>query len=88
MNQENIPVAEPVAQEPRPSAQGPSGRAIATLILGILSLICMGFVAGVPAIILGSMEMRAIKAGQAPAAGEATANRRIRSDKGSQSRTY
>ena len=73
MNQDDIPVAQPVAPPPQQAQPGPSGRALASLILGILSLICMGFIAGIPAIILGSMELRAIKAGQAPAAGEGTA---------------
>lgn len=74
MSQENIPFAQPVhATPPPPHVQGASGRAIASLILGILSLLCMGFVSGVPAIILGSMELRAIKAGQAPHAGESVA---------------
>jgi len=76
MNQEEIPTAVP-AQEPggpaQPTAPGASRRALASLILGILSLICMGFVAGIPAIILGSMEMKAIRAGSAPAAGESVA---------------
>ncbi|MFH0799228.1 MAG: DUF4190 domain-containing protein [Pseudomonadota bacterium] len=75
MVDENIPVAKPVdvpvqTQPPAPSA---SGRAIAALILGILSLLCMGFLSGIPAIILGSMELKAIKAGHAPQAGEGVA---------------
>lgn len=41
--------------------------------MGILSIVCMGFLAGIPAIILGTMELKAIKAGQAPAAGESAA---------------
>jgi hypothetical protein len=75
MENENIPEAKPI--EPQPGAQPPqqaaSGRAVAALILGVLSLVCMGFFAGIPAIILGSMELRAIKAGAAPAAGESAA---------------
>ena len=56
---------------PPPPAAG--GRAIATLILGILSLVCMGFMTGIPAIILGSMELKAIKAGISPKSGEGVA---------------
>lgn len=73
MNQDQIPVAEPIASPPPPQVPGASSRAIAALILGILSLICMGFFAGIPAIILGSMELKAIKAGTAPLAGEGVA---------------
>ncbi|MFA4874361.1 MAG: DUF4190 domain-containing protein [bacterium] len=75
MSNQEIPVAQPVEQ-PRPAQppmQGASGRAVAALILGILSLVCMGFLAGIPAIILGSMELRDIKAGRVPAAGESPA---------------
>lgn len=76
MNQDTIPVAQPVSPPPpapAPGGPGASGRAIAALILGILSLVCMGFLTGVPAIILGSMELKAIKAGGAPLAGEGVA---------------
>ena len=74
MEQENIPVAKPVEPTPpQEPTQAASTRATAALVLGILSIICMGFLAGIPAIILGSMELRAIKAGQAPAAGEGLA---------------
>jgi hypothetical protein len=74
MEQENIPVAKPAepAEAPAPT-QNASTRAVAALILGILSILCMGFLAGIPAIILGSMELRAIKEGLAPAAGEGLA---------------
>lgn len=78
MNQDTIPVAQPVEsahvnQPQMPVSSGPSGRAVASLILGILSLICMGFLTGIPAIILGSMELKAIKRGEATQAGEGIA---------------
>jgi len=78
MENQPIPEARPIETppaQPNPQApgQGASGRAIAALILGILSLICMGFLSGIPAIILGQMEMRAIKAGTSPVAGESAA---------------
>jgi len=75
MNEEqNIPVAQPVepSQPTQPSSTG-STRAVATLILGILSLVCGGFVTGIPAIILGNMELKAIKNGEAPKEGEGVA---------------
>lgn len=50
-----------------------STRAILTLILGILSLACMSFFTGIPAIILGQLELAAIKRGDAPKAGEGMA---------------
>ena len=74
MNDQPIPVARPV--EPPPAAPAPpaaSTRALASLILGVLSLVCMGFVAGIPAIILGSMELKAIRLHEAPASGEGMA---------------
>jgi magnesium-transporting ATPase (P-type) len=63
---ENVPVAEPVgAHEHKSGHHEPSsGRAIATLVLGILSIMCAGFLTGVPAIIIGNMEMKDIRAGK------------------------
>lgn len=60
------------ARSPRPDA--PSGRATLALVLGILSWVCLlGFVAGVPAAILGKLEMSAIDEGRAPEAGRTRA---------------
>lgn len=73
MNDERtIPVAQPVepVQQPVASQMG-STRAVVTLILGILSLVCGGFLTGIPAIIIGHMELKAIKSGLAPKEGEA-----------------
>lgn len=71
MDQNNIPIATPVENPTQQKpVQGASSNAIATLILGILSILCMGFVTGVPAIILGSIELKAIKAGKSPTSGE------------------
>jgi hypothetical protein len=60
-----------------PPPQQASGRAIAALVLGIVSIVmcgCMaGFIAGIPAAILGKMELNAIERGQAPAAGKGLA---------------
>ena len=80
MENQGIPEARPIEtppaqpqQQPQAPGQAASGRAIAALILGILSLLCMGFLSGIPAIILGAMEMKAIKAGTSPVAGESAA---------------
>ncbi len=59
---------------PPPTNTGPSGRAIATLVLGILSLIpCFLFLTGIPAIIMGRSEIQAVRSGQANASGETLA---------------
>lgn len=56
-----------------PPPPGASGKAIAALVMGILSLICCGFFAGIPAIIVGRSEMTAIREGRSPIAGESVA---------------
>lgn len=57
--------SQPVQPSSMPAKPGPSGRAIAALIMGIASLVCCGFLVGIPAIIIGKMEMNAIKEGKA-----------------------
>jgi hypothetical protein len=49
---------------------GASGRAIASMILSIVSLVTCGPLLSVPGMIMGKMEMNAINQGQAPRAGE------------------
>jgi hypothetical protein len=56
-----------------PPPAGASGRAIASLVLGILSLVLCGFFTSVPAAILGKMELNAIGRGESPAAGRGIA---------------
>ncbi len=74
MSTEQIPTAEPVVtQTPPVQTQAASGQAVAALILGILSILCMGIFTGIPAIVLGSIELKAIKAGKAPQSGEGMA---------------
>jgi hypothetical protein len=73
MDEHQVPVATPIAPPPSPMPPAAGGRAVAALVLGILSLLCMGFLTGIPAIILGHMELAAIKAGKAAAAGESAA---------------
>lgn len=57
-------------QDANKSAQGAGSRAVLVLVCGVLSIFCLGFIAGLPAIFLGMGELKAIKAGQSPAAGE------------------
>jgi hypothetical protein len=52
---------------------GASGRAIAALITGIISLVLCCLPAGIVGIVLGKMEMNAIQEGRAPRAGETVA---------------
>lgn len=61
-------VNQPMAQQ-----GSASGRAIASMVLGILGLVMCGFLTSIPAMILGKMEMNDIKAGRAPKAGETLA---------------
>ncbi|HWQ36603.1 MAG TPA: DUF4190 domain-containing protein [Blastocatellia bacterium] len=53
-----------------PQQQSASGRAIASMILSLVSLVTCGPLLSVPGLILGKMELNAINAGQAPRAGE------------------
>ena len=57
-----------------PPSDAPSGRATLALVLGVLSWVCLlGFVAGVPAAILGKLEMNAIDEGRSPESGRTRA---------------
>lgn len=75
MENAEIPDSRPAeaGRQGQDRPQAASTRAIAALVLGILSLICLGFLAGIPAIVLGTMELKAIKAGQSPASGDSAA---------------
>ena len=53
--------------------QGASGRAITSLILSIISIFMCALLTSVPGMILGKMEMNAIRQGQAPLAGDGIA---------------
>lgn len=53
--------------------QKTNGKAIWSLVLGILGLICCGFFAGIPAIILGNMAKNEIDAGKGTGRGMAQA---------------
>ncbi len=52
-----------------PLPVGPSGKAIASLILSIVSIFTCGPLLSIPGMIIGKMEMNDIAAGRAPAAG-------------------
>ena len=51
----------------------PQGKAVASLVLGILSLVCIGILGGIPAVILGAMSIGACNRGQERGKGMATA---------------
>ena len=70
MNEPTIP--ETVQNNPSPpqNAEGPSSKAIVSLILGILSICLLGFLAGIPAFFIGRSEEKAIKKGTSPIAGQ------------------
>ena len=53
--------------------QGASGRAITSMVLSLVSIFMCGFLTSIPGMILGKMEMNAIRQGQAPSAGEGIA---------------
>lgn len=52
---------------------GASGQAIAALVLGILSLVCGGFLMGIPAFFLGRAEEKSIARGDSSKAGQSLA---------------
>lgn len=62
------PISTPVQSPPPPPlTPAPSNsKATIALVLGILSLVCCGFLAGIPAIILGRSELKAIDEGRSP----------------------
>jgi hypothetical protein len=55
------------------AGQSTNGKAIASLVLGIVGLFCIGWPAGIAAIILGRIAKREIDAGQGTGSGMATA---------------
>jgi hypothetical protein len=82
MNERQISLATPAehastAKSPPhgyiPPRDVASNRAMTALILGILSIMCTGFLTGIPAIIMGKMELIKIKAGKSNPAGNGIA---------------
>jgi hypothetical protein len=67
------PPQPPGYGQPAFPQQGNNGKAIAALVLGILSILCFGIFAGIPAIILGQMAKREISEGKGQGAGMAQA---------------
>jgi type IV pilus assembly protein PilA len=55
------PQSQPYLGNQPPSAQQTDGKATASLILGVLSLVCISIFAGIPAIILGHMSKANIR---------------------------
>ena len=58
------PPEQPAPPQPpaAPAGGGTNGLAIASLVLGILSCVCLGILAGIPAVICGHMALGRIKA--------------------------
>ena len=63
-------VADAAAAIQPPPSQSASARAIIALILGLLAIFMLGFIAGIPAMILAKHEEDEIKRGTSPIAGE------------------
>ncbi len=61
---------EIVSPDGRPLSGSPSGYAIAAFVLGILSFAMCGPCAGIPALILGLIELQNIKSMRAPPQGK------------------
>lgn len=53
--------------------QGTNKKAVWSLVLGILGVLCCGFFTGIPALILGNMARKEIDVGQGAGRGMATA---------------
>lgn len=58
--------AQPVTPANPAGAGQNNSKAIIALVLGILSLACCGFFAGIPAIFVGRSELKAIDEGRSP----------------------
>jgi len=52
--------------QPAPAPGGSNTKAIVSLVLGIMSVFCCGFLSGIPGAIVGKMEMDAVKQGRSP----------------------
>jgi hypothetical protein len=63
----------PVHGHPGPSGSRNDARAITALVLGVLSMTCMGFLAGIPAIVIGAMSRKEIDRSQGALTGRGLA---------------
>ena len=74
---QSVPPGDSYRRPPSMAGGGPSSGAIAALVLGILGLIglviCWGGLLGIPAIIIGKLEMNNIDQGLAPVGGRGLA---------------
>jgi len=61
-------VSQALQEEPPASFSKATGRAQLALVFGILSFLCFGPLAGIPALVLAFEEQRAIEKGEAPVA--------------------
>jgi hypothetical protein len=64
------PAGGPVVAQPAAQSGGASQRAIIALVLAIAALLCCGLLTGIPAAIVGWMELQAINNGQSSPAGK------------------
>lgn len=71
--QQYQPYQSSYIDQPQFQSAGASARAIASMILSIISPFTCWFVLSIPGMIMGKMEMDAIRKGQAPKAGETMA---------------
>jgi len=69
-NQQWTPPGGPIVGQATVAGAGPGQKAIISLVLAIVALFCCGFLAGIPAAIVGWMELSAINAGQSSPAGK------------------
>lgn len=62
----DVPVGQPVPSTGTQPPSQTSTKSIVALVLGILSITCCGFLAGIPAIFLGRAELQSIAEGKIP----------------------
>src|SRR4051794_16403835 len=62
----------PPQHAPRPPPR-PDARAVTALVLGVLSMTCLGFLAGIPAIVIGAMTRKEIDRSQGALTGRGLA---------------
>jgi hypothetical protein len=63
----------PTGFGPQPQQASASGMAVAALVLGIMAWVAGGFIAAIPGMIIGKMELNKINRGESPEAGRSFA---------------